>query len=162
MSSLGFWSQTIRLKSKPKGAIVKIVGGACIFDGSFVVLSAMNAYVNHPFRCLMCTITLMAFLWLSIGFSLAYHHPPTHSAYDLALKKNSNQQQDHAKIPFEQAAEEKAEVSSNDFVSDYLKTEGVQLLHINIRTNYNRFYTARSFVNFSGDAVSPPPESTVC
>lgn len=134
---------------------------ACIFECCFVVLSLMNTYVNHPFRCFTCTVTLMALLWLTISFAFAYNHSSTHTAQLIVSKENSNKNGNKA-LPFEKTGEEKAEVTSGDFVSEYVKMDAEQQIPINITINYSRHYTARDFLNFCCDSVSPPPEPAVC
>jgi len=120
----------------------------------------MTTYVNHPFRCFICTVTLMALLWLTIGFSFAYNHPSTNCTHHFAVK-DLNKHGDTG-IPFEKGSEEKAELSSNDFISEYLKADPETLAQINITINYNRFFTTGAFVNFCRDSDSPPPESSFC
>jgi hypothetical protein len=120
----------------------------------------MTTYVNHPFRCFACTVTLMALLWLTIGFSFACNHPSTNCAHEFAVKDLNKH--DSSDIPLENASEEKAELSSNDFTSEYLKEDPAQLAQINITINYNRYFTHRAFVNFCCDSVSPPPEPSLC
>lgn len=120
----------------------------------------MTTYVNHPFRCFVCTVTLMALLWLTVGFSFAYNHNSAHVAHHIALKDLSKD--GNTGIPFEKSSEEKAELSSNDFVSEYLKEDPEQLIQINITINHNRFFTTQSFVNFCRDSVSPPPKAFIC
>ena len=120
----------------------------------------MTTYVNHPFRCFACTVTLMALLWLTIGYSFAYNHPTAHCEHHFALKDLSKH--GDTGIPFEKTNDEKAELSSNDFISEYLKEDPEQLVQINITINYNRYFTDRAFVNFCCDSVSPPPEPSLC
>ena len=120
----------------------------------------MTTYVNHPFRCFACTVTLMALLWLTIGFSFAYNHSSTNCAHHFAVKDpNKHGSND---FPFEKASEEKAELSSNDFISEYLKEDSETMAQVDITINYNRYFTASAFVNFCCDSVSPPPEPSIC
>ena len=121
----------------------------------------MTTYVNHPFRCFICIVTLMALLWLTIGYSFVHDLPSTDCAHHIALKKDSHNPGDAA-IPFENNSEENAEVASGDVVSEFVKTDAEQLEQINIIINYNRHYTTRTFLNFCCDSVSPPPEISVC
>ena len=120
----------------------------------------MTTYVNHPFRCFVCSVTLMALLWLTIGFSFAYNHPSTHRTHHFAMKDLNKP--GNTGIPFEKSSEEKAELSSNDFMSEYLKADPEPLIQINITINHNRFFTTATLVNFCCDSVSPPPKTSLC
>jgi len=133
----------------------------CIFEPSFVVLSPMKSYVNYPFRVFFCSVTMMTLLWLTIGSSFAYNQLSTHFDHQAASKEQS-QQHDDTSVPFENTTEEKAEISANDFASEYLRVDVEQLVKTDIPVNHNKYHPAGEFANFCCDSVSPPPETSVC
>ena len=103
----------------------------------------------------------MALIWLTLGASFINDHLLKKSDYQSAVNQQSNPY-DHTGGPFENGNEEEAEISLNDFASEFLKTDTEHVINSDIIINHNWHHSDWAFVNFCRDCFSPPPEKSIC